>query len=332
MKILVTGGKGFIGSNFILQCLEQQKNTKIINLDNLTIGSNSTNLSNLKNPNYSFIKGNICNKKLVSKLIRDVDVVVNFAAESHVDRSIKNSDMFIKSNFLGVHNILENIRLRKNVKLLHISTDEVYGEVNKGKSKENDVLNPSNPYSATKASAEMLIQSYIRTYDLDVIISRASNNFGPRQYPEKLIPKTILHALNNKPIPIHGTGESIRQWIYVDDNCEALLKILSNWKKSYLIFNIGGNNMYSNLVVVKKILKIMKKPESLIIHTEDRPGQDKRYAIDSRLILKEINFKSKTDFDKGLKFTVNWYLKNTNWWKNIPLKKASNPTPWIAKS
>jgi dTDP-glucose 4,6-dehydratase len=329
MKILVTGGKGFIGSNFILQCLKKQKDVKIVNLDNLTVGSNLMNLSELKNNNYSFVRGNICNKILVNKLLKNVDIVVNFAAESHVDRSIKDSDIFIKSNFVGVHNILENIRLQKNIKLLHISTDEVYGEINKGRSRENDVLNPSNPYSATKASAEMLIKSYIRTYDLDVIITRASNNFGPRQYPEKLIPKTILNALNNKPIPIHGTGESIRQWIYVEDNCDALLKIVSNWKKSYSIFNVGGNEMHSTLSVVKKILKIMKKSQKLITHIEDRPGQDKRYAVDSNLILKELNFKPKTDFEKGLKLTIEWYLKNIEWWQNISLKKASNPTPWI---
>jgi len=328
MKILVTGGRGFIGSNFILQCLDKEKDFKIVNIDNLTTGSNPLNLANLKNPNYTFVRGNICNKKLIKKLIKNVDIVINFAAESHVDRSISNSETFIKSNFLGIHNILEEIRATK-VRLLHISTDEVYGEINKGMVLENDNLNPSNPYSATKASAEMLIKSYVRTYDLDVIVTRSSNNFGPRQFPEKLIPKTILCALKDQPIPLHGNGKSVRQWIYVSDHCLALLKILSNWKKSYSVFNIGGNQLCSNLAIVKKILNIMNKSDDLITHVGDRPGQDKRYAINSELISKELDFYPKTNFQEGLKSTISWYLKNKNWWKHIEFKKASDPTPWL---
>ena len=225
MKLLVTGGSGFIGSNFISRCLSNSNKIKIINLDALLIGSNRKNLTKIDHKRYTFFKGNICNKILISKLIKKVDCVVNFAAESHVDRSIVNSKRFLNSNILGVHTILEELRNNKNVKMIQISTDEVFGDITKGAFNENDTLNPSNPYSATKAAAEMLVKSYVRTYDLDVTITRCVNNYGPKQFPEKLIPKTILFALQGISIPMHGDGKARRQWIHVFDHCDTIFKI-----------------------------------------------------------------------------------------------------------
>jgi len=327
MKILVTGGCGFIGSNFIHRFLEENPKSKIINLDAMKIGSNSKNFKNYSNTNYSFVKGNICNKKLMKKLINKVDCVVNFAAESHVDRSISDSSSFLKSNVYGVHVILDILRDNKYVKLLQISTDEVYGESLKKNCLENDELNPSNPYAATKAAAEMLIRSYVRTYDLQAKITRCTNNFGPRQYPEKLIPKTIISAMNNQKIPVHGKGLAKRQWIHVFDHCDALSKIILKWPKS-LIYNISGNYETTNLDIVQKILTKMNKSKKLISFVSDRPGQDRGYRVNSSLITKELGFypmmKPKTSLDS----TVDWYIKNKAWWQSIPFKEVKNPTPW----
>lgn len=327
MKLLVTGGCGFIGSNFILRCFEKEKNIKIINIDALKFGSNKQNLVNLKNKNYSFIKGDINNKNMMERLINKVDYVINFAAESHVDRSIKNSNPFIKSNILGVHTILEILKNKKNVRFLQISTDEVYGEILKGSFVENDRLNPSNPYSATKASAEMLVRSYDRTYNLDTIITRSVNNYGPRQFPEKLIPKTIISILKGKQIPLHGKGLAKRQWIHVQDNCDAILKIIHNWK-SGSTYNIPGNFEFNNLSLVKSILKFMNAPEKFIKYVPDRPGQDRRYGIKSNILKKEIGFKPCIDYKVGIKSTITWYKKNQKWWEQLPFDKVSNPTPW----
>lgn len=327
MKLLVTGGCGFIGSNFIYRCLQTRKNVKIINVDAMVTGSNPSNLKNLKKSNYQFVKGNICDKKIMKKLINKVDVIINFAAESHVDRSISNSKKFIQANFMGVYNILEILREAKNTKFLQISTDEVYGDISKGSFKENDKLTPSNPYSATKASAEMMIKSYVRTYDLDVMISRCVNNYGPRQFPEKLIPRAILSALNNKSIPLHGDGKARRQWIHVKDHCDAILKILSNWKKSS-VYNISSNLEKSNIDVVNTILSMIGKPKSLITFVRDRPGQDKRYAINSSLLKKDVGFQSKISFEKGLESTINWYMENKIWRNNTVLRNIKD-TPWL---
>lgn len=327
MKFLVTGGCGFIGSNFIYRCFQTKRNVKITNIDSMSLGSNPKNLQLLKNHNYRFVHGNICNKKLMNKLIKDVDVIVNFAAESHVDRSIVDSMKFIKSNILGVQTILEILRNQKNIKLIHISTDEIFGEIMKGTFSEFDRLNPSNPYAATKASAEMLIKSYIKTYDLNVIITRCVNNYGPRQFPEKLIPKTIISALKNEKIPIHGNGTARRQWIYVQDHCDAILKIISK-SKNPSTYNIPGNYEDSNIEIVKKILKILRKSNNLITFVKDRPGQDSRYAISSKLLKKEIGFHNSIEFNQGLTSTVKWYIENKDWWKNIPFKKITDPMPW----
>ena len=327
MKLLVTGGCGFIGSNFILRCFEKEKNIKIINIDALKSGSNRSNLIGCKNKNYSFIQGDINNKNLMEKLIRKVDYVINFAAESHVDRSIKNSQPFVKSNILGVHTILEILKNHKQIKFLQISTDEVYGEIFHGAFLEKDRLNPSNPYAATKASAEMLVTSFSRTYDLDTMITRSVNNYGPRQFPEKLIPKTIISALKNKKIPLHGNGSAKRQWIHVYDNCDAILKVIDNWKRG-TTYNISGNYESSNLKLVQQILKIMKKPKNLIKFVSDRPGQDHRYDIKSTSFKQNTNFDFKISPKNGLESTISWYLDNRKWWEKLEFLKISNPTPW----
>jgi len=327
MKYLVTGGCGFIGSNFILRCFERERNVRIRNIDAMLTGSHPLNLQNLKNENYTFVKGNICNKRLIEKLIKDVDYVINFAAESHVDRSISDPMPFLHSNIMGVYTILEAIRGKK-IKFLQISTDEIYGEILKGSHFEHDVMNPSNPYSATKAAAEMLIRSYIRTYDIDAIITRSTNNYGPRQFPEKLIPKTIISALNNQSIPLHGDGNAKRQWVHVFDHCDALLAVLHSWKRS-AIYNISSNSESTNLELVRKILRIMNKSEDLITFVSDRPGQDRRYAINSSLIKREIGYKPKMKLQEGLNSTIDWYVSNKKWWEKLSLQKIKNPTPWL---
>lgn len=328
MKYLVTGGSGFIGSNFIHRVLENNSTTKIINIDAMKTGSNSLNFKNFSNKNYTFVKGNICNKKLMSRLISKVDYVINFAAESHVDRSISNSTSFLKTNVFGVHNILEILRERKKVRFLQISTDEVYGESLKKNCTEHDELNPSNPYAATKVGAEMLIRSYVRTYGIEAKITRCTNNYGPRQYPEKLIPKTIISAEKNQKIPLHGKGLAKRQWIHVFDHCDALEKIISKWPKS-LIYNISGNFETRNLDIVKKILnKMDKKPKDLIMFVPDRPGQDRAYRVNANLIKKDTDFRPKMQFKKSLDSTVDWYIKNKEWWEKIPFELVKNPTPW----
>jgi len=308
MKILVTGGLGFIGSNFIKNILEKFPEFKIYNLDDELIGSNHDNLKEFQNKkNYSFVKGNINNSKLVSKLIKKSDVVINFAAESHVDRSISGPKPFIDSNIMGVYAILESIR-KFDKKLIHISTDEVFGSLKKGSASEGDPFNPASPYAASKAAAEMLANSYVKTYGCDVIITRCTNNFGPRQYEEKLIPKVILNAKNNQKIPVYGTGKNIRDWIYVEDHCNALSKVLFKGKSGES-YNISAGNEFSNLYVIKKILKFMHKPTSLIKFTSDRLGHDFRYSMNSTKSQKSLKWKPSTSFDEGLKKTIKWYLE-----------------------
>ena len=327
MRLLVTGGCGFIGSNFIHFCLKKSKKIEIVNFDAMLAGSSTENLKNIDKSRYRFVKGNIRNKKLLSKLVNDVDCIVNFAAESHVDRSIADSSSFVNSNILGVHTLLEILRKNKHLKMIQISTDEIFGDIKKGAFYENDRLNPSNPYSATKAAAEMLVKSYIRTYDLDITLTRCVNNYGPRQFPEKFIPKIILCALFKKPIPIHGNGKVRRQWIYVTDHCNAILKIINHSSYSS-IYNIPGNFEIDNLSLAKKILKLMNQKEDLLTFVSERPGQDKRYAISSKIIKKNLNFSPTTNFSKGLQNTINWYLENQNWWKKS-FSTIQDPTPWV---
>jgi len=307
MKLLVTGGLGFIGSNFILKLLKKFPDYQITNLDNELYGSNHQNILEIKNlNNYEFVKGNIINNSIVEKLVSKVDIVINFAAESHVDRSILNAKPFIDSNILGVFTILENIKKYKK-KIVHISTDEVFGSLESESASEDYKLNPSSPYASSKASAELLINSYFKTYDCDVMITRCTNNYGPKQFPEKLIPKTIIRADLDKPIPVYGTGKNIRDWIFVDDHCSAIEKIIHEGISGES-YNISASNEMDNITIIEKILSFLGKSSDLINFVDDRPGHDFRYSLDSSKI-RSLGWKPKTSFEEGIKKTIDWYQK-----------------------
>jgi len=326
MRILVTGGLGFIGSNFILKLLNENNEYDVINVDAELYGSNIKNLSGLENhDNYEFVKGNIINKQLMEDLISKCDAVINFAAESHVDRSISDPNSFLVSNIRGTFTILDIITKQKK-RLVQISTDEVFGSLKSGSANEESVFNPSSPYAATKASAELLVKSYSKTFNSDVIITRCTNNYGPRQFPEKLIPKTIILAKQNKKIPVYGKGNNIRDWIHVDDHCEAILATFLQGK-SGTSYNIAGKNEIENIIIIKKILELMGKNDDLIEYVEDRPGHDYRYSMSSEKIFHELNWSSKIKFEDGLQNTISWYLNNENSWMNVP-SNVFNPTPW----
>jgi len=327
MKFLVCGGYGFIGSTFIKNHLKNFPNDIIINIDNLTIGSNKLNLSEIITENYSFINEDIKNFDEIEKISKDVDVIVNFAAETHVDRSIANPKPFLETNILGTYSLLESAR-KYDKKFIHISTDEIYGDLENKKSfNEDDILKPSNPYSATKAAADLLVGSYKRTYGIDSIITRCTNNFGPNQFPEKLIPKTIIRASQDLKIPLYGDGNQIRSWIHVVDHVSAIDALISRGKSGE-IYNITAWNEISNKDIVEKILKIMKKPSDLIEFVPDRPGHDKHYSIDSSKIKNELNWIPKFNFDDALVQTVNWYVENKSWWEPLIDEKTLHPQPW----
>jgi dTDP-glucose 4,6-dehydratase len=326
MKLLVTGGLGFIGSNFILKILKEKQKNSVVNVDAELFGSNHQNLESIKNhDNYRFVKGNITNRHLMEDLISECDAVVNFAAESFVDRSIADANPFLVSNIRGTFTILDIIKEQKK-RLVQISTDEVFGSLKSTSAKENSRFNPSSPYAATKAAAELLVNSYIVTYDCDCVITRCTNNYGSRQFPEKLIPKTLILANQNKKVPIYGEGKNIRDWIFVDDHCEAVSKVLLKGRSGES-YNISANNEVDNLTIVKKILEILDKPQDLIKSVEDRPGHDFRYSLDSSKVRSELNWSENTNFDEGLKKTVDWYLSNPAWWQNIS-SKILDSTPW----
>jgi dTDP-glucose 4,6-dehydratase len=328
MKLLVTGGLGFIGSNFILKLLENP-NIEITNVDAELYGSDHRNLSKIKNSNkYNFVKGNISNKKFMEEQISKCDSVVNFAAESHVDRSINDANPFLISNIRGTFTILDIITKQKK-RMVHISTDEVFGSLSQGTADEQSKFNPSSPYAATKAAAELLINSYYTTYDSDVVITRCTNNFGPRQFVEKLIPKIIILANKNLKIPIYGEGKNIRDWIFVDNHCDAVEMALFNGKSGES-YNISADNEIDNITIVKKILEIMNKSDDLIQFVEDRPGHDFRYSMSSKKISDQLNWKITTNFDKGLEKTIEWYLGNSEILNNIS-QTVLNPTPWKNK-
>jgi len=325
MKLLVTGGLGFIGSNFILNILKNNSDITVTNVDAELIGSDPSNLDELNDSsNYKYVKGNITNKILMEKLIENSDCVVNFAAESFVDRSIVDANQFLVSNIRGTYTILEIIRNHKK-RFVQISTDEVFGSMEIGSADEEHRLNPSNPYAATKASAELLVNSYVNTYDLDCVITRCTNNYGPRQFYEKLVPKAIFLAKQNKKIPIYGRGKNIRDWIYVDDHCDAVFKILLDGKQGQS-YNISANNELDNISIVNKILEILDKPSDLIEYVTDRPGHDLRYSLDSSKIQDSLNWKPQTSFDDGLKSTIDWVLDQPDS-KNISNDVLSS-TPW----
>lgn len=313
MKLLVTGGAGFIGNNFIRHILGKYKNYSVINLDKLTYAGNLNNLKDVeKNPRYRFEKGDICDSKTVEKAMKNCDAIVNFAAESHVDRSIDDPSAFVKTNFYGVYNLIETAKKNNVRKFLQISTDEVYGSAVSGSFSEEDMLNPSSPYSASKASADLLAKSYYNTFKFPVIITRSSNNFGPFQYPEKLIPLFITNAFMGNSLPVYGTGKNVRDWIYVEDNCAGIDLVLHKGKIGE-IYNIGGNNEMTNLEITDLILKNMNKSKDLITFVKDRLGHDFRYSLKCDKV-KKIGFKPKYDFEPALKNTVKWYLDNKWWW------------------
>jgi len=328
MTILVCGGYGFIGSSFIRNYLKNNPQEKIINLDNLTIGSNKDNLKEIeKNQNYTFIHDDIRNQETTNKLAKDVDVIINFAAETHVDRSISNPKPFIETNVFGTYSLLE--AARKNDKLfIHVSTDEIYGDAEDKESfTEDDLLKPSNPYSATKAAADHLVAAYYRTYGLKCITTRCTNNFGQYQFPEKLIPKTIIRASKNLQIPLYGGGNQLRSWIYVIDHVNAIESLISKGKSGE-VYNITAWNEITNKTIVEKILKIMQKPADLIEIVGDRTGHDQRYSINACKIEKTIDWKPHYQFDQALQETVQWYQNNSQWWKPLANEKTLHPQPW----
>jgi len=323
MNLLVTGGAGFIGSNFILYWLKRYPKDKIVNLDKLTYAGNLENLKDVEdNENYKFVKGDICDGELIDDLMKNenIDVVVHFAAESHVDRSILDPAPFIKTNIIGTYTLLEAALKNKIKRFHHVSTDEVFGSLSlnsKEKFNENTPYAPRSPYSASKASADHLVRAYYYTYNLPVTISNCSNNFGPYQFPEKLIPLAITNILEGKKVPIYGDGLYVRDWLFVEDHCTAIDLIIHKGKigETYLIG--GMTKDISNIDVVKKILKIMGKDEKWIEFVKDRPGHDRKYRIDWSKIKKELGWQPMYDFDSALKFTVDWYTKHQDWWKKI---------------
>ena len=317
-KMLITGGAGFIGSNFVRYVLDKYEDYQIVNLDSLTYCGNLENLSGIEdNPNYTFCKGDITDKELVFGITADVDYIVNFAAESHVDRSIEDPEIFIKSNVLGTQVLLDAAREHGISKYLQVSTDEVYGSLGKtGYFMEDTPLAPNSPYSASKASADLMVRAYNKTFDLPVNITRCSNNYGPYQFPEKLIPLMISNALENKHLPVYGDGKNVRDWLHVYDHCSAIDLVLHKGAVGE-IYNIGGNNEKKNIEIVKLILKNLNKPESLIKFVKDRLGHDRRYAIDSTKIQDELGWTPKYTFETGIAETIQWYLDNRQWWERI---------------
>jgi len=316
MKILVTGGAGFIGSNFVIRILEKHSDAQVMVLDKLTYAGNLANLRDVeKNPRFRFVKGDICDRDIVEKTVKGCDVVVNFAAESHVDRSIDDASAFVRSNFSGVFQLLEACRKFGVPKFQQISTDEVYGSASSVSFDEESKLNPSNPYSASKASADLLVKSYFATYGLPVVITRSTNNYGPRQHTEKLIPKMITNAMNDRKLPVYGDGKNVRDWIHVFDNCDGIETVMEKGKLGE-VYNIGGGNEKTNIEIVNLILEELDKSKELIEFVKDRLGHDKRYSLDCTKIRK-LGWKPKIKLGDGLKETVKWYKENDWWWKAI---------------
>lgn len=323
MKVLVTGGAGFIGSNFVFHMLKEHPTYRVVCLDALTYAGNLSTLEPvMENSNFKFVKGDITDRELVENLFDEekFDFVVNFAAESHVDRSIEDPGIFLRTNILGTQVLMDSSR-KHGVKRFHqVSTDEVYGDLPLDRPDlfftEETPIHTSSPYSASKASADLLVQAYHRTFGLPITISRCSNNYGPYHFPEKLIPLMISRALNDESLPVYGKGENVRDWLYVGDHCTAIDLILHKGKVGE-VYNIGGHNEKTNLEVVKTILKELEKPESLITYVKDRAGHDMRYAIDPSKTRRELGWEPTTLFEEGIKMTIRWYLENRSWWENI---------------
>lgn len=323
MKILVTGGAGFIGSNFIHYMLRSYPDIQITNLDKLTYAGNLDNLALIEKDSflssrYKFIKGDIADARLIDRIMAEgFDAIINFAAESHVDRSIEDAGIFLKTNVLGTQNLLEGLRKHKIKRFIQISTDEVYGSLGpEGKFTEDSPLMPNSPYSASKASADLICRAYFKTFHLPIIITRCSNNYGPYQFPEKLIPLFITNALEDLSLPLYGDGLNIRDWIHVEDHCRAIDLVLKKGREGE-IYNIGGNCEKTNLEITRIILEKLNKPETLITFVKDRPGHDRRYAISMDKIEKELGWKPTFSFEVGIEKTINWYQENSWWWQKI---------------
>ncbi len=311
MKLLVTGGAGFIGSNFVRYILQEHPNYKITVIDNLTYAGN---LANLEGLNLKFLKGDICDRSLINDLTKGIDALINFAAESHVDRSIEDPSIFVKTNIEGTQVLLDAAKINK-IRYLQISTDEVYGSLGpSGLFTEETPLAPNSPYSSSKAGADLLVRAYYHTFGVDAVITRCSNNYGPYQYPEKLIPFFIKRLLNNQSVPVYGDGLNVRDWLYVDDHCSAIDVVLHKGIAGE-VYNIGGNNEKTNVDITKIILNALNKPDSLIEYVSDRLGHDRRYAIDNTKIREELGWEPKYTFETGIKETIAWYLNNSTWLK-----------------
>ncbi|MFN7974118.1 MAG: dTDP-glucose 4,6-dehydratase [Acidobacteriota bacterium] len=321
-RYLVTGGAGFIGSNFVRHLLVSEPDASVVNLDKLTYAGNLENLKDVEgSPRYRFVKGDICDRAVVEGLVAEADVVLNFAAETHVDRSILDPGDFIQTDVFGTYVLLEAMRRAGGSRrFVQISTDEVYGSVAQGSSKETDPLDPRNPYSASKAGADRLAYSYHATYGMDVIVTRASNNYGPYQYPEKLIPLFITNAVEDQPLPLYGDGMQIRDWLHVEDHCGALSFLVDRGVAGQT-YNIGGGNERANVDITRIILRELGKPESLIRRVTDRPGHDRRYSLDTTKI-RALGFTPSRGFEDGLESTIRWYVGNPAWWRAIKERKA----------
>ena len=321
-SILVTGGAGFIGSNFVRYMVNKYSDYKIVVLDALTYAGNRENLQDLEDkPNYEFHHGNICDRDVVDKLTAKCEVIINFAAETHVDRSILEAGSFIQTDVVGTFTLLEAAKKHKINRYIQISTDEVYGSIEDGSFSETSPLQPNSPYSASKASGDLLVRSYHKTYGLPTLITRSSNNYGPYQYPEKLIPLFITNAIDNLPLPLYGDGKNVRDWLYVLDNCEALDVVLHQGKDGE-VYNIGGGNEMENIQITHSILELLSKPKSLIKPVEDRLGHDRRYSIKMDKV-KQLGWKPQHNFDQALRETVQWYKDNEVWWRHIKDKQEA---------
>jgi dTDP-glucose 4,6-dehydratase len=332
VKILVTGGAGFIGSNYIRYVLAKYPDIKVVNLDLLTYAGRMENIRDfMQDPRHKFVKGDIRDRNKVQQVMKEnFNAMVNFAAETHVDRSIVEADSFITTDVYGTYTLLDAARNSDIEKFVHISTDEVYGSTEKESFKENDSLQPSSPYSASKAAGDLMTLAFYKTYGLPTTITRSSNNFGPYQHLEKLIPKMIIRALHSKTLPLYGDGQQVRDWLYVMDNCEAIDTVLRKGKAGEA-YNIASGNEYKNIQIAKLILQTLKKPESLITFVQDRPGHDRRYSLDTSKI-RNLGWRPKHMFEEALRETVEWYIRNEWWWKSLLTDEfVQSDTPWLRR-